>query len=92
MKEVAYEAFCDAKSLLLWAKKLLRDHRQELGGGMYAHVDRLEWVWPGEGQVMELNFASAEGGSRMVVKFPERLEPQFAMGRTWGQAVPWFRV
>ena len=77
MKEVTYDAFCDAKSLLLWAKKLLRGHRQELGGGMYAHVDRLEWVWPGEGQVMELNFTSAEGGSRMVVKFPESLELQF---------------
>jgi len=44
MKEVSYEAFCDTKCLLLWAKKLLRDHRQELGGGMYAHSDRLEWV------------------------------------------------
>ena len=86
MKEVAYEAFCDAKSLLLWAKKLLRDHRQELGGGMYADVDRLEWVWPGEGQVMELNFISAEGGARMVVKFPESLELKFSLIDRWARA------
>jgi hypothetical protein len=86
MKEVTYDAFCDAKSLLLWAKKLLRDHRQELGGGMYAHVDRLEWVWPGEGQVMELKFTTVEGGSQMVVKFADTLEPQFAMVDRWVRA------
>lgn len=83
MKEVTYDAFCDAKSLLLWAKKLLRDHRQELGGGMYAYVDRLEWVWPGEGQIMELKFTAVEGGSQMVVKFAESLESQFAMVDRW---------
>lgn len=85
MKEVAYEAFCDVKSLLLWAKKLLRDHRQELGGGMYAHADRLEWVWPGDGQAMEFTFASAAGGSRMVVKFPESLELKFGLVDGWAR-------
>jgi hypothetical protein len=86
MKEVIYEAFCDTKSLLLWAKKLLRDHRQELGGGMYAHIDRLEWVWPGEGQSMELLFVAAQGGSRMIVKFPVSLEAKFSLVDGWARA------
>lgn len=86
IKEVAYEAFCDAKSLQLWAKKFLRDHRQELGGGMYAHADRLEWVWPGEGQEMRFTFAVAQGGSRMNVNFPECLEAKFSLVDGWLRA------
>ncbi len=83
MKEVSFDAFCDAKSLLLWAKKLLRDHRDELGGGMYAHADRLEWSWPGEARSMEFGFSKFPGGTRMTVRYEDSMEPQFAMISRW---------
>jgi hypothetical protein len=83
MKEVSFDAFCDAKSLLLWAKKLLREHREELGGGMYAHADRLEWSLPGEAQPMEFGFSKIHGGARMTVRYSESVEPQFAMVSRW---------